>query len=218
MMSESIKIGGYAATRYVLQDGAELVYVPNFLSSGEKDALWEACQRLNWEHQRIMGTPTLRANAWLAPDPAWTYSYSGKLWLPQPLPAAVQALATRLRDLTTIDFTTGLATDYPDGRAGVSWHADGEPEFGENPAIASVSLGEARTFQVLHRSKKAAPGAKADLEIELADGSLLLMLGTFQSFYRHALKKAGAAKGRRINLSFRRYLGPITVAARSRTA
>lgn len=36
------------------------------------------------------------------------------------------------------------------------WHADNEKELGRNPIIASLSLGEERTFQLKHNSKKEA--------------------------------------------------------------
>ena len=65
--------------------------------------------------------------------------------------------------------------------------------------IASLSLGGSRRFVLKQRR---APGAK--LELELPNGSLLLMSGDTQRNYRHALPRTRRSVTARINLTFRR--------------
>ena len=48
-------------------------------------------------------------------------------------------------------FNSVLLNLYRDGRDSVSWHADNEPGLGQNPVIASLSLGAMRRFQLKHR-------------------------------------------------------------------
>jgi alkylated DNA repair dioxygenase AlkB len=79
-------------------------------------------------------------------------------------------------------------------------HSDDEPELGRRPFIASVSLGEERTFILKHKSRR-------DLKIvrlRLASGSLLLMRGETQHDWKHGIEKEKRPCGPRINLTFRR--------------
>ena len=47
----------------------------------------------------------------------------------------------RRRRCAGVAFNAVLLNLYRDGRDGMGWHADDEPELGRNPVIASVSLG-----------------------------------------------------------------------------
>ena len=108
-------------------------------------------------------------------------------------PERVQAFAGR-------DFNSVLLNLYRDGRDGMGWHADDEPELGPNPVIASVSLGAVRRFCLRHRRRR---GTRLDLA--LAHGSLLLMSGATQQHWVHSVPKTVAPVGERINLTFRRW-------------
>ena len=69
------------------------------------------------------------------------------------------------------------------------------------PTIASLSLGGVRRFQLRHRRD-----VDDRLDLDLPDGSLLVMRGTLQQHYRHAVPKRRAAVEPRINLTFRRII------------
>src|SRR6187431_60877 len=96
------------------------------------------------------------------------------------------------------NLTTVLLNYYRDGSDSNGWHADNEKELGTNPVIASLSLGAERNFQLKHNiditQKK---------NIILENGSLLLMKGTTQHFWKHQIPKTAKAIGPRINLTFR---------------
>ena len=81
-------------------------------------------------------------------------------------------------------------------------HADQEPELGERPVIASLSLGATRRFQLRHRRGT----AHGKLDFALTDGSLLVMRGDTQRDYRHGVPKEPLVHTPRINLTFRRVL------------
>ena len=87
---------------------------------------------------------------------------------------------------------------YRDGRDGMGWHADDEPELGRNPVIASVSLGAARRFCLRHRRRK-----ELKVDFVLPHGSLLCMGGATQHHWVHALPKTRLPVGERINLTLR---------------
>lgn len=95
---------------------------------------------------------------------------------------------------------------YRDGKDSVAWHADDEPELGDAPVIASLSLGATRDFQMRHRN--AGCNGLPVLKLPLASGSLLIMRGPTQKYWLHQVPKrlGRSAPGPRINLTFRRIL------------
>ena len=95
-------------------------------------------------------------------------------------------------------YNAELLNRYRTGQDSVGWHSDDEPELGTNPVIASVSLGATRNFQFKHKTN---PDLK--LSIELTNGSLLLMRGATQHFWKHQIPKTTKVLGPRINLTFR---------------
>lgn len=125
------------------------------------------------------------------------YRYSGVTHPPAPWPAALDELRHRVSQVVPRP-NSALANLYRDGRDSVSWHADDEPEFGPQPVIASVSLGASRRFVLRHRRN----GER--ITVELPHGSLLVMAGACQHCWQHAIPKSSAARGTRINLTFRR--------------
>jgi alkylated DNA repair dioxygenase AlkB len=84
----------------------------------------------------------------------------------------------------------------------MGFHSDDEPELGEHPVVASVSLGAARRFVL------AAKRGKVRHTLELAHGSLLVMRGECQREFRHGLPKTTAPVGERINVTWRR-ISPV---------
>lgn len=199
-----VDLAGHPACVHVLEHGAELVLAPGFLTPSERTALLEESRRYPWARQPVMGVLTLRSNAWFAEDSRAVYEYTGQRWTPVPLTPTQRDVRDRLTSVLGERLNSVLATHYPHGGAGVGYHADDEPIFGENPTLASLSIGASRLFQVAQNSR-ARPG-HADLELLLNDGDLLIMRGTFQHHYRHALKKGAKSIGPRLNLSYRRVL------------
>jgi alkylated DNA repair dioxygenase AlkB len=80
----------------------------------------------------------------------------------------------------------------------MSWHADDEKPLGEQPIIASLSLGATRKFSFKHKS------TKQSVSVILENGSLLLMQGKTQTHWLHALPKMASVKGMPVNLTFRK--------------
>jgi hypothetical protein len=76
-----------------------------------------------------------------------------------------------------------LANYYRDRSDSMGWHSDNEPELGPQPVIASLSFGITRRFEFRHKQ------SKQKASIELQHGSLLIMRGTTQAYWEHALPK-----------------------------
>jgi alkylated DNA repair dioxygenase AlkB len=63
-------------------------------------------------------------------------------------------------------------------------------------AIASVSFGATRRFDLRHRDG-------GQLSLDLEDGSVLLMVGELQQHWKHQIPVQRKIKAPRINLTFR---------------
>ena len=139
-----------------------------------------------------------RLHQWFA-DPGLSYTWSGIEMQPQPWPDALRVLREKLIRETGVAFNSMLANLYRDGADSVGWHADDEPELGDAPVIASISLGAQRDFQLRHRLRKDVPVCT----IALPHNSLLLMGGGTQRMWKHQLPRRKRVATARINLTFR---------------
>jgi len=85
---------------------------------------------------------------------------------------------------------------YRSGSDSVGLHADNEPEVGD--VIGSLSLGATRTFRIRHNV------TKATRDFDVGHGTLIIISGTMQQFWKHEVPKTNDQVGERINLTFRR--------------
>lgn len=155
-----------------------------------------------WQSQRVKvwGKSIVqpRLIAWYG-DPCATYSYSGIVLTPHTWTNTIQQLKNRIEDIAEHRFNSVLLNYYRDHRDSMGLHSDDEPELGTMPTIASLSLGEERRFQLKHRYRKEMRG----ISIPLPNGSLLVIRGDTQRFWRHGIPKQRAPCGPRVNLTFR---------------
>ena len=188
-----------------IEDG-HLHYIPNALSEMEADELMQQCLTdLPWRQDLISIAgkliPIPRLQCWLG-DPEAHYSYSNLALRPQPWPAFLRELKARMEALAAHRFNSALANHYRDGTDSVDWHSDDEAELGTTPVIASLSLGTSRVFELKHRYNIALP----NLKISLGHGSVLIMKGSTQQFWRHRIAKVKGLHEPRINFTFRQIL------------
>jgi alkylated DNA repair dioxygenase AlkB len=184
---------------------ASLDFEPRWLGAAHADALFEILhETVSWETHRIrlfgreLDSP--RRSCWIG-DPGVEYTYSRTRFEPRPWPDALRPVRARLAQELDLGFNSVLANLYRDGRDSMGWHSDDEPELGPAPVIASLSLGATRRFVLRHRRDATLRHA-----IDLPHGSLLVMRGTTQRDWRHALPRTAKPVGARINLTFRRIL------------
>ena len=139
-----------------------------------------------------------RLMAWYG-DTGKSYMYSGRLYEPYAWTPLLLALKDCVEQICNHTFNSVLLNYYRDCHDSMGFHSDNEPELGRNPVIASLSLGETRTFVLKHKSNK----ALKPVRIKLNDGSLLLMGGQLQTYWQHGVPKVATPCGPRINLTFR---------------
>ena len=134
------------------------------------------------------------------------YRYSGQTLEPRPLTPTVSDLLGRVIGATGVAFNHVLLNRYRDGQDTMGRHADNEPELGKDPQIAAISLGASRPFDLWPKDKRAKKKDKR--RVELQHGQLLVMGGNLQHTWRHGVPRVAGLKEERINLTFRRLLGP----------
>lgn len=139
-----------------------------------------------------------RLLAWYG-DPHATYCYSGKTYQPRPWTLLLEGLRDNMSALANAPFNSVLLNYYRDQKDSMGLHADDEPELGQEPVIASLSLGEERVIYFRHKRDRSVKG----LDISLPSGSVLLMRGATQDNWKHGLRKLSRPCGPRINLTFR---------------
>ncbi|MBT8442003.1 MAG: alpha-ketoglutarate-dependent dioxygenase AlkB [Gammaproteobacteria bacterium] len=153
---------------------------------------------------RVFGRshPIPRLHQWYG-DPDSEYRWSGLNMRPEPWTATLRELRIRVSEAVGHDFNSVLVNLYRDGNDSMGWHADDEPELGEDPTIASLSLGAERELRLRYRRRDAHEDSRT---ISLPSGSLLVMAGTTQRFWQHSLPKRLRVSAPRINLTFRRII------------
>jgi alkylated DNA repair dioxygenase AlkB len=182
---------------------AEVTLYHDFFTPAESAELFDELRSaIAWGQRelKVYGKVYLepRLTAWYGEE-GKSYSYSGLTLAPLPWTPVLLRIKERVDAAAGVRFNSVLLNFYRDGNDGVGWHQDNEPELGENPVIASVSFGATRRFQMQHRRRKDTPR----VELDLAGGSLLLMSGTTQHYWRHQAPKTAKPVGPRINLTFR---------------
>lgn len=157
----------------------------------QQDTLWIAGREI----------PVPRLQCWMG-DEGSDYGYSGIRLEPEPWNPLVLEMKAEVERYSSRNFNSVLLNLYRDGQDSVSWHADDEKELGSDPVIASVSLGDTRTFEFKHKREK----SRDKFRLELPNNSLLIMENGIQDNWLHQIPKTKLNKSPRINLTFRQIL------------
>ncbi|RCJ29512.1 2OG-Fe(II) oxygenase [Nostoc punctiforme NIES-2108] len=181
-----------------------VTYYPDFLSLEQANELYQHCLQLEWQQNQIrmlgktMPVPRLEC---IYGDAGCDYLYSNSVFLkPLTWTEPLSNLRDRITALTGYKFRIVIGNQYRTGMDSIGWHADNEQSMGINPAIASLSLGGVRKFQIKPRNGKAT-------DFWLEHGSLLVMHPGCQSTHLHQVPKTNKVVSTRINLTFRPHTG-----------
>lgn len=180
--------------------------MPNFMPPEKANYFLKILsEKINWKQEEI----TVFGKTHLVPrETAWygisssTYVYSGIKHTPEPwIPELLDIKKVIEHFLPNTCFNSVLLNLYRNGNDKVGWHADDEISLGNQPIIASVSLGATRRFDLKHTSD---PTQK--LQLKLTSGSLLVMGGTLQENWLHQIPTQKKVLAPRINLTFRKII------------
>ena len=186
---------GAAVERRPLSEGAWIDLRPGFVTAADElfDALVTA---VPWREERMqMYDRTVQVPRLLA-------RYSHEEALPHPvLEDARSALNAHYAGVGEPFVSAGLCL-YRDGGDSVAWHGDRVArESPRDTMVAIVSLGATRPFALRPKS-----GGRA-LRLPVGHGDLLVMGGSCQRTWQHAIPKTTHALGARISIQFRPHWG-----------
>ena len=184
----------------VLPNG-EYLYFPHFFERSIADQyLQRFIDNIEWrqESMNMYGKQVLfpRLTSWYG-DNDKPYSFSGITLNPHAWSEELLFIKSKIEPICETVFNSVLLNLYRDGNDSISWHTDAEKELGRNPLIASVNFGAERKFQIKHNET----GEIHD--IILKHGSLLIMRGELQHYWKHQVPKQKTLNKPRVNLTFR---------------
>lgn len=193
-VAEELMLGdvGAGMTRRDLGLGAWLDVRPGWLRGG--DELLEVLTRaVPWQAERRQMYDSI------VDVPRLTCFYDEDAALPHPiLSAARRRLSEHYRGELGEDFETLGMCLYRDGRDSVAWHGDriGRSRD-QDTMVAILSIGADRPLSLRPRS-----GGSA-IRVAAGHGDLVVMGGSCQRTFDHAILKSSAALGPRISVQFR---------------
>ena len=205
-MGTALIRGAAAGSTRIDAPDADIELIQHYFTKCEADSFAAsliASADLEQQTLKIFGRDVVapRLSAWYG-DPGASYAYSGLRLEPKPWIPALREIRSRVERTTGCRFNSVLLNLYRDGRDSMGWHSDDERELGDTPTIASLSFGETRRFLLRHRTRR----DLEPLELLPGHGSLLLMAGTTQSAWKHAVPKTARPVAPRLNLTFRTIL------------
>jgi alkylated DNA repair dioxygenase AlkB len=182
----------------------EFEVIEDFYAATDGERIYHRLlQEQNWpdNHYIVAGRQFIlpRLQTWHA-DPGITYSYSNNLLETRSWTSLLSDI--RAKDELCLDFSFNsvLVNWYRNGEDYVGWHADNEPELGEQPFIVSLTFGAERLFEFRH--KKSSKNGR----LLLRSGTLLIMRPDFQHHWLHSVPIEKNLMEGRINLTFRKVI------------
>lgn len=178
-----------------LTDGGILHYDECFLTSELSDRYFvDLRDNCAWEQQPArFGHMQPRLTASYG-DEGITYRYSGTVNTATPWTPTLLEIKEKIEAVDG-QYNFCLLNRYRSGQDSMGLHADNEPEMGNG--IGSLSLGANRTFRIRHNS------TTETMDFAVGHGTLIIMSGTMQQFWKHEIPKTKKLVGERINLTYR---------------
>jgi alkylated DNA repair dioxygenase AlkB len=182
--------------------GLKLIYFPRLLTQEQSDWAYRyLTEKINWTQDRYnFSGREVKAPRLTALYGDCDYSYSGQKKIARPWTEPLLRLKAIAEEHADVSFNALLLNWYRNGQDSVSWHADDEPELGQNPVIGSFSFGATREFKL----KQIETGKV--IKIPLHHGDYLVMAGQTQHYWLHTIAKTKKVDEGRVNLTFRKII------------
>ena len=183
--------------RTALSAGAWVDHLPGWLSGGADELFRRLCDDVPWRaerrtmYDREVDVPRLLC------------FYGERDPLPHPLVTeGREALSRHYAEELGEPFRTAGLCLYRDGRDSVAWHGD---RIGRgrrtDTMVAILSLGETRRLLLRPDPDRGVPGSTHS--VALGHGDLVVMGGSCQRTWQHAVPKSTTPCGPRISIQFR---------------
>ena len=183
---------------FELADGGLLLYDDAFLPPDIADRYFAELRDTSaWEQKPgVFGHMQPRLTVSYG-DEGVTYRYSGTVNVAIPWTSTLLEIKQKIEAVQG-RYNYCLLNRYRSGQDSMGMHADDEPEMGN--VIGSLSLGATRTFRIRHNK------TKETRTFQVGNGTLIIMAGTMQEFWKHEIPKTKENVGERINLTFRQII------------
>ncbi|MGF1661089.1 MAG: alpha-ketoglutarate-dependent dioxygenase AlkB [Kineosporiaceae bacterium] len=191
-----------AARRTALAHGAWVDHLPGWVAGSDavfdvllREVPWRAERRAMYDAE--VAVPRLLC---------W---YGGSTPLPHPVLAQARAALSRhYRDELGEPFVTAGMCLYRDGRDSVAWHGDTHGRRSrQDTLVAIVSFGSPRVLALRPRpggdGGHVGDGSPGSLRFALGHGDLVVMGGSCQRTWEHAVPKTARPVGPRASVQFR---------------
>jgi alkylated DNA repair dioxygenase AlkB len=178
-------------------------YTPIFIKDTHPSFYKQLLENVHWKHDELTlyGKKIItKRKVAFEGDEQIEYTYSKQQKIASHWSNVVLELKQLLEKELNTQFNGCLLNLYDSGEIGMAWHSDNEPELDSKGMIVSVSFGATRTFQLKHKQS----GEKIDIQLE--NGSVVVMDMYSQKHWMHQLKKETKIKEPRVNLTFRQFL------------
>ena len=181
--------------KYELTDGGILFYDGSFFSSIISDQyFYEIIGYSSWNQKPgVFGHMQPRLTAAYGDD-GTNYCYSGTQNRALPWTSTLLEIKKKVETVLGC-YNFCLLNRYRSGADSISLHSDNERGLGN--IIATISLGAPRKFKIKHNA------TKETKEFLVSNGTLIIMAGTMQRFWKHEILKTKEFVGERISLTFR---------------
>jgi alkylated DNA repair dioxygenase AlkB len=179
-------------TRHQLTAGAWVDVLPGWMSGS--DEVFETLLGIDWRAERrkmfddVVDVPRLLR---------W---FGGDETLPHPaLTSARTRLNEHYADELGEEFVTAGMCLYRDGRDSVAWHGDTHGRSARHDTMVAIaSFGSPRNLLLRPRA-----GGHETLRFPLGHGDLIVMGGSCQRTWEHAIPKTARPVGPRVSVQFR---------------
>jgi alkylated DNA repair dioxygenase AlkB len=196
------------------------IIIDNFLDQSEIDYYHQQIKEIeDWKRGTFLGGEIQRLQKWYQDDNKyfskhWTtqthdrwHSNKSEEWLLK-LRVKVQ---TKLDEIfTTNNFdgcnhsniNSSLINFYRDGNDYIKYHADDELVFGSNPTVSMLTFGCERTLKFRRNNNSE---SELNKSFKVKSGSLFIMAGAVQKYYKHGLEKEIGIADTRYSITFREH-------------
>ena len=182
-------------------------HIKNFLSKEEADFLYlKLLQEIPWNQVKYYKP---ERGYVITPRLTWVAGFHqkelypldiGHIYMPNPIPSWLLELKDVLEDFLDKKYNFMLFSQYRNENDSIAYHSDDEKFLGYRPSIASLSVGDTRTFSLKHKSNKQIES------FDLDHGDLFVMQNDCQSQFLHSVPKMKVKKNPKFSITFRNAL------------
>ncbi len=185
-------------------------YIPNFLNETDHEHMLSYLNSTeDFKPNPKYNDGISREQKWFQKDnkyfcPQWKMRYPH--WTSSDMDDTICNMINKVQDFTPSvpninipNINSCLVNKYKTGENFIAPHRDSEISFGEEPTIIGLSLGATRTI-IFERNDKS-----SSFTFDLESGSIFIMAGSSQRFYKHSIQKS-PCQNVRYSLTFREFI------------